>query len=273
MTGRLQGKVAFITGAARGQGRAHAVRMADEGADIIAVDIAGKLPPCVPYDSATPDDLDETVRLVEATGRTILASVVDTRDVEGLHKAVDDGVAALGRLDIIVANAGVSAPQTWDSITPEDFRDVMDINVTGTWNTVMAGAQKIVDGGRGGSIILIGSAAGIKMQPFMVHYTASKHAIVGMARAFAAELGRHSIRVNSVHPGAVNTLMGSGDMIGSLGRAIETYPQLAQMITPFLNNWAAEPEDIADAVCWLASDESKNVTAAAISIDQGMTQY
>jgi SDR family mycofactocin-dependent oxidoreductase len=273
MSGRLTGKVAFITGAARGQGRAHAVRMADEGADIIAVDVAGKLPPCVPYDSATTDDLAETVRLVETTGRRILASVVDIRDVEGLNKAVDDGVAALGRLDIIVANAGISAPQSWNDITPEDFRDVLDINVTGTWNTVMAGAQKIIDGGRGGSIILISSAAGIKMQPFMVHYTASKHAVTGMARAFAAELGRYSIRVNSVHPGAVNTLMGSGDMIGSLGRAIETYPQLAQMITPFLPNWAAEPEDIADTVCWLATEESKNVTAAAISVDQGMTQY
>jgi SDR family mycofactocin-dependent oxidoreductase len=273
VTGRLNGRVAFITGAARGQGRAHAVRMAGEGADIIAVDIADKLPPCVPYDPATPDDLDETVRLVETTGRRILASIVDIRDAEGLNQAVADGVDELGRLDVIVANAGVSAPQAWDSITPEDFRDVMDINVTGTWNTVMAGAQKIIDGGRGGSIILISSAAGIKMQPFMVHYTASKHAITGMARGFAAELGRHSIRVNSVHPGAVNTPMGSGDMIGALGRAIETYPQLAHMITPFLNTWAAEPDDIADAVCWLASDESKNVTAAAISIDQGMTQY
>jgi NAD(P)-dependent dehydrogenase (short-subunit alcohol dehydrogenase family) len=170
--------------------------------------LAGKLPPCVPYDPATPDGLAQTVNLVEATGHTILASVVDTRD-----------------------------------------------------------------GGRGGSIILISAAAGIKMQPFMVHYTASKRAVTGMARAFAAELGRHSIRVNSVHPGAVNTLMGSGDMIGALGRAIETYPQLPQMITPFLPTWAAEPEDIADAVCWLASEESKNVTAAAISIDQGMTQY
>ena len=273
MSGRLEGKVSFITGAARGQGRAHAVRMAGEGADIIAVDIAGPLPACVPYDPASPDDLAETVNLVEATGRKIHASVVDTRDLDGLRRAVDDGVAALGRLDIIVANAGVSAPQTWDAISPTDFRDVIDINVTGTWNTVMAGAHTIIDGGRGGSIILISSAAGIKMQPFMIHYTASKHAVTGMARAFAAELGRHSIRVNSVHPGAVNTPMGSGDMIGSLGRAIETYPQLAQMITPFLPAWAAEPEDIADAVCWLASDESKNVTAAAISIDQGMTQY
>jgi SDR family mycofactocin-dependent oxidoreductase len=273
VSGRLSGKVAFITGAARGQGRAHAVRMANEGADVIAVDVASKLPPCVPYDSATTDDLATTVDLVEKSGRRMLASVVDTRDADGLRKAVEDGVAELGRLDIIVANAGISAPQTWNEITEGDFRDVMDVNVTGTWNTVMAGAQKIIDGGRGGSIILIGSAAGVKMQPFMVHYTASKHAVTGMARAFAAELGRHSIRVNSVHPGAVNTPMGSGDMIGALGRAIETYPQLAQMITPFLPTWAAEPEDIADAVCWLASDESKNVTAAAISIDQGSTQY
>ena len=203
----------------------------------------------------------------------MIAAEVDIRDIDGFRQAVDDGVTALGRLDIIVANAGVAAPQVWNAISPEDFRDVMDINVTGTWNTVMAGAQKVIDGGRGGSIILISSAAGLKMQPFMVHYTASKRAATGMARAFASELGRHSIRVNSVRPGPVNTLMGSGDMIGSLGRAIDIYPQLAQMITPFLPTWAAEPENIADAVCWLASEESKNGTAVAISIDQGMTQY
>lgn len=138
MTGRLEGRVAFITGAARGQGRAHAVRMAGEGADIIAVDIAGPLPQCVPYDPATPENLTETVELVEKTGRRIVASVVDTRDSEALNAAVEQGVAELGRLDVIVANAGVSAPQAWDDIRPEDFRDVMDINVTGTWNTVMA---------------------------------------------------------------------------------------------------------------------------------------
>jgi NAD(P)-dependent dehydrogenase (short-subunit alcohol dehydrogenase family) len=143
MSRRLAGRVAFITGAARGQGSAHAVRMANDGADIIAIDVAGKLPPCVPYDPATPDDLAETVNLVEATGQKILASVVDIRDVDGLREAVDGGVEALGRLDIIVANAGVSAPQVWDAISPEDFRDVIDVNVTGTWNTVMAGAQKI----------------------------------------------------------------------------------------------------------------------------------
>jgi SDR family mycofactocin-dependent oxidoreductase len=273
MTGRLAGKVAFITGAARGQGRAHAVRMATEGADIIAVDIAGKLPDCVPYDSASPEQLAETVSLVEATGRRILASVVDTRDYDGLREAVNAGVAEFGRLDVIVANAGIAAPQIWNEITPEDFRDVMDINTTGTWNTVMAGAQHIIDGGRGGSVILISSAAGVKLQPFMIHYTTSKHAVTGMARAFAAELGKHSIRVNSVHPGAVNSDMGSGDMIGAIGRTMESNPALAHMVTPFLPTWMAEPEDIADAVLWLASDESRLVTATALSIDQGATQY
>lgn len=273
MTGRLEGKVAFITGAARGQGRAHAVRMAEEGADIIAVDIAGKLPSCVPYPPATEEDLAETARLVEEAGRRIVTSVVDTRDFDGLRKAVDDGVAALGRLDIIVANAGIAAPQAWNDITPESFRDVMDVNVLGTWNTVMAGADKIIDGGRGGSIILISSAAGAKMQPFMVHYTASKHAVTGLARAFAAELGKHSIRVNSVHPGPVNTPMGSIEMVEAIGKAMETNPQLNHVLTPFLPDWVAEPEEIADAVCWLASDESRKVTAAQIRVDQGSTQY
>ena len=273
MTGRLTGRVAFITGAARGQGRAHAVRLAREGADIIAVDIAGKLPSCVPYESATPEDLAETVRLVEGAGRRIVASAVDIRDFDGLRETVDEGVAALGRLDVIVANAGISSPQVWNEITPESFRDVLDVNVTGTWNTVMASAQKIIDGGRGGSIILISSAAGLKMQPFMVHYTASKHAVTGMARAFAAELGRHSIRVNSVHPGPVNTAMGSGDMVAAVAKANETIPQMANVLTPFLPNWVAEPEDIADTVCWLASDESRNVTAAAVPVDQGSTQF
>lgn len=273
MTGRLEGRVAFITGAARGQGRAHAVRMAEEGADIIAVDLAGRVAPSVKYNPATPADLDETVRLVQATGRRIIASVVDTRDHATLNGIVTAGVAELGRLDVIVANAGIAVPQTWDEITPESWRDVIDVNVTGTWNTVMAGAQHIVDGGRGGSIILISSAAGLKMQPFMVHYTASKHALTGMARGFAAELGKHAVRVNSVHPGAVLTDMGSGDMVTEIGRTIESHPQLGNMLLGFLPMGIAEATDIADAVLWLASDESKFVTAAAIPVDGGTTQY
>ena len=272
---RLTGKVAFVTGAARGQGRAHAVRLATEGADIIAIDVAGALPPAVPYPPATPEDLKETARLVEATGRQILTTAVDTRDHDGLKSVVDDAVGVLGRLDIIVANAGITSPRAWNAITPEEFRDVMDVNVTGTWNSVMAGAQHVIDGGRGGSIILISSAAGVKMQPFMIHYTASKHAVTGMARAFAAELGKHSIRVNSVHPGPVVTPMGSAEMVEAMAKAADAdgNQALLNVLTPFLPTWVAQPEDIADAVCWLASDESKLVTAQAISIDQGSSQY
>ncbi|MGW0323299.1 mycofactocin-coupled SDR family oxidoreductase [Nocardia sp. NPDC003183] len=273
MTGRHSDKVAFITGAARGQGRAHAVRLAREGADIIAVDLAGPLPAAVPYDSATPEDFEETVRLVEATGRRIVAATVDTRDLDGLRAAVDDGVATLGRLDIVVANAGICIPQRWNEITSESFRDVIDINVTGTWNTAIAGADHIINGGRGGSIILISSAAGLKMQPFMVHYTASKHAVTGIARGLAAELGKHRIRVNSVHPGAVLTPMGSGDMVAALGRSLESNPQLGHMTTPFLPDWVAMPEDVAAAVSWLADDESRYITAAQIAVDLGSTQY
>lgn len=272
MPGKLEGKVAFITGAARGQGRAHAVRLAQEGADIIAVDIAAKLPSCVPYSPATEEDLAETVRLVESTNRRIRASVADTRDLTALRNAVDGAVAALGRLDIIVANAGIAAPQPWNEITPEDFADVLDINVTGTWNTVMAGADKIIEGGRGGSIILISSAAGVKQQPFMVHYTASKHAVTGLARAFAAELGKHSIRVNSVHPGPVNTRWARARWAPRWRGRWKRTRSWRTFSRRFCRTGSLG-EEIADTVCWLASDESRKVTAAQIRIDQGSSQY
>jgi SDR family mycofactocin-dependent oxidoreductase len=270
MSQSISGKVAFITGAARGQGRAHAVRLSGEGADIIAVDIAGPLPASVPYDSPTPDDLAETARLVRANGRKVITTAVDIRDLDALKAAVDNAVAELGRLDIIVANAGICSPAPWDQITPEAFRDTIDTNVVGTWNTVMAGAQHIIDGGRGGSIILIGSAAGINMQSFMIHYTASKHAVVGMARAFAAELGRHDIRVNSLNPGAVATPMGTGRMREALHSAADSYPHLRGMHKPLLPEGIAQPEDIADAVAWLASDQSRLVTATQLSVDIGV---
>jgi SDR family mycofactocin-dependent oxidoreductase len=273
VTGRLEDRVALITGAARGQGRAHAVRMAREGADLIAVDIAGPLPASVRYDSATPEDLKETVRLAEANGARVVSVVADTREVTELRRAVDEGVRELGRLDVVVANAGICVPSAWHDITPESFRDVIDTNVFGTWNTVMAGAQHIIDGERGGSIVLISSFAGAKVQPFMVDYTASKHAVTGMARAFAAELGRHNIRVNSVHPGPVSTPMTGEGMVAALLAAMETNSALGGMMTPFLPAYWAEPEDIADAVCWLASDESRMVTGVALSVDQGMAQF
>src|SRR5246127_5589811 len=160
MSGSLSGKVALITGAARGQGRAHAVRLSAEGADIIALDIAGPLPSSVPYDSPSPDDLAETARLVSANGRKVIAQAVDVRDIDALRAAVDNAVGELGRLDVIVANAGICSPAPWDQITPQAFRDTIDTNVIGTWNTVMAGAQHMIDGGRGGGIILVGSGGG-----------------------------------------------------------------------------------------------------------------
>lgn len=270
MSQSISGKAALITGAARGQGRAHAMRLAAEGADIIAVDIAGPLPPSVPYESPTPEDLAETARLVRTAGRRVITAAVDIRDLDALKAAIDRAVSELGRLDIIVANAGICSPAPWDQITAEAFRDTIETNVTGTWNTVMAGAQHIIDGGRGGSIILIGSAAGINMQSFMIHYTASKHAVVGMARAFAAELGRHNIRVNSLNPGAVATPMGTGRMRDALRAAADSYPHLRGLHKPLLPEGIAQPEDVADAVAWLASDQSRLVTATQVSVDIGV---
>ncbi|EYT57148.1 3-ketoacyl-ACP reductase [Dietzia sp. UCD-THP] len=271
MAGRLAGKVAFITGVARGQGRTHAVRLASEGADIIGLDLAGPLPAAVPYDPATPEDLEETRRLVEEQGRRALLSVGDVRDLPGMAKIVDDGVAELGRLDIVAANAGICIPQVWDEITPEDFGATLDINTTGVWNTVMATAHHLIAAG-GGSIIRTSSYAGKKIQPFMVHYTTSKHALVGMTRAFAAELGPKNIRINSVHPGGVATPMGGGDMVSRLERVGESNPPLNLMATTFLEQTWAEPEEISNVVAFLASDESKFITAEHISIDGG-SQY
>jgi SDR family mycofactocin-dependent oxidoreductase len=271
MSQALSGRVALITGAARGQGRAHAVRLSAEGADIIAVDLAGPLPSSVPYDSPTPGDLTETAELVSANGRRIITAVADVRDLDALRAAVDNAVGELGRLDIVVANAGICSPAPWDQISAESFRDTIDTNVTGTWNTVMASACHIIDGGRGGSIILIGSAAGIKMEPFMVHYVVSKHAVTGMARAFAAELGRHSIRVNSLHPGVVDSPMGGGQMREAIRSAADTYPYLRGLNRPLLPEGSAQPEDIADAVAWLASDQSRFVTGTQVSVDMGVS--
>jgi len=270
-TGRVGGKVVLVTGAARGQGRAHAVRLAEEGADIIAVDICAPIAN-VPYPAATEQDLKETVGLVEGLDRRIVASVVDTRDLTALTGAVDAGVAQLGRLDVIVANAGICIPGPWDDVTPEVFRDTIDVNVVGTWNTVMAGAPHLVSNG-GGSIILTSSAAGLKGLPFLVPYVASKHAVTGMARAFAAELAKDNIRVNSLHPTGVRTTMGEGDATRGIDTGIEGNPRVSPMYINMLDIETTEPEDQANAVLFLASDESRYVTALAMTVDAGNTQF
>ncbi len=272
MSGRVAGKVALVTGAARGQGRADAVRLAQEGADIIAVDICAPLP-SVPYDSATPEDLAETVRQVEKTGRRIISASADIRDLAKLRRVVDNAVAHQGgRLDVIVANAGICVPKAWYNVNPQIYEDTISTNVTGTWNTVMVGAPHLVRAG-GGSVIIISSAAGLKVQPFMVPYTTSKFAVRGMAKAFAAELGQHGIRVNTVHPTRVNTPMGSGRMQEEIGAAIASYERLGAMFLNLLPVAGTEPEDVADTVLFLASDESKYMTAHELAPDAGVTEF
>ena len=270
MSGRVQDKVALVTGAARGLGRASAVRLAEEGADVILVDVCDPLP--APYPGATAADLEETVARVEEAGRRAVAARVDVRDLEGLRAAVDDGVARLGRLDVVVANAGIIAPAPWHEITAEQFRDVMEVNAFGAWNTVMAGAPHLVTAG-GGSVIMISSAAGIKVQPFMVHYTASKWAVRGMAKAFAAELAQHDIRVNSVHPTGMATGMGSEELQQALGRAIAENPRPGGMFLNMMPVDITRPEDVAGTVLFLASDDARWITAHEIAPDAGVTEF
>src|SRR6201995_5492055 len=271
VTGRVAGKVALVTGAARGQGRADAVRLAAEGADVIGVDVCAPLP-SVPYDSATPEDLAETVRQIEKTGRRAISGIVDIRDLDKLRGIVDDAVAKLGRLDVVVANAGICVPKAWDQTTPQIYQDTISTNVTGTWNTVMVAAPHLVRAG-GGSVIIISSAAGLKGQPFMIPYTTSKFAVRGMAKAFAAELGQYGIRVNSVHPTGVNTPMGSDHMREELGAALAGYDGLGGMFINMLPVQSTEPEDVADTVLFLASDESKFITAHEIAPDARGTEF
>jgi SDR family mycofactocin-dependent oxidoreductase len=266
--GRLDGKVAFITGAARGQGRSHAIRLASEGADVAISDICGPVagnmvPP------STPEDLDETVRLVEKTGQRVLARRVDVRDLAGLEAFVADTMAELGRLDIVVANAGILAwANAWE-IEPSVWQDVIDVCLTGTFHTVRATVPHLIRQGQGGSIILTSSSAGLKGQPFTLHYTAAKHGVVGICRGLANELGEYDIRVNSVHPAGVETAM--GDVPG----LVEIIEAKAETLGPlFMNTLPYEliqAEDVSATVAWLASDDARRVTGAQVTVDCGLT--
>ncbi|MGV0645741.1 mycofactocin-coupled SDR family oxidoreductase [Mycolicibacterium sp. XJ2546] len=275
MAGRLEGKVAFITGAARGQGRAHAVRMAQEGADIIAVDICKKIDTVDLIDASTPEDLAETADLVKGYNRRIYTAEVDVRDYDALKAAVDTGVEQLGRLDIIVANAGIgNGGQTLDKTSEADWTAMIDINLGGVWKTVKAGVPHILKGGRGGSIILTSSVGGLKAYPHTGHYVAAKHGVVGLMRTFAVELGAQNIRVNSVHPTNVNTPLFMNDGTMRLFRpdlenpGPEDMKVVGQMMHTLPIGWV-EPEDIANAVLFLASDEARFVTGVTLPVDGG----
>jgi SDR family mycofactocin-dependent oxidoreductase len=267
MAGRVAGKVAFITGAGRGQGRSHAIRLAEEGADIIAVDICQDYD-TVGYGMATAADLDETVSAVEALDRRIVASKADVRDATALKTAVDDGVAQLGRLDIVCANAGICTVQSWDEVTPAVWQDTLDTNLTGVWNTMVACAPHLIAAG-GGSIICTSSTAGIKGLPYLAPYVAAKHGVVGIARTMANELAAHNIRVNTVHPTGVQTPMAEG--LGGLTPLIERDPNLGPVFMNTLPVETVEARDISNAVLFLASDEARYITGLEFTVDAGAT--
>ncbi|WP_299556930.1 mycofactocin-coupled SDR family oxidoreductase [uncultured Mycolicibacterium sp.] len=275
MAGRVEGKVAFITGAARGQGRSHAVRLAEEGADIIAVDICGPVSASSRIPPSTPEDLAETVDLVKNLGRRIYTAEVDVRDFDALKAAVDAGVEQLGRLDIIVANAGIgNGGATLDKTTETDWTEMIDVNLGGVWKTVKAGVPHLVSGGRGGSIILTSSVGGLKAYPHTGNYIAAKHGVVGLMRTFAVELGPHNIRVNSVHPTNVNTPMFMNEATKLLFRpdladpTVDDLKAAAQFMHVLPVGWV-DPVDISNAVLFLASDEARFVTGVTLPVDAG----
>jgi SDR family mycofactocin-dependent oxidoreductase len=275
MVGRVEGKVAFITGAARGQGRSHALRLAQEGADIIAVDICGPVSSNTQIAPATPDDLAETADLVKQLNRRIVTAEVDVRDFEAVKTAVDGGVEQLGRLDVICANAGIgNGGQTLDRTSEADWTEMIDVNLSGVWKTVKAAVPHLISQGSGGSIILTSSVGGLKAYPHTGHYIAAKHGVVGLMRTFAVELGQHSIRVNSVHPTNVNTplFMNEGTMKLFRPDLENPGPDDLAVAAKFMHvlpiGWV-EPIDISNAVLFLASDEARYVTGLTMTVDAG----
>ncbi len=269
VTGRLEGKVGFITGAARGQGRSHAVRLAQEGADIIAVDICKQIE-SVAYPMATPADLAETVSEVEALDRRIFAREADVRDEAGLRAVFEAGVAELGPVDIVLANAGI-APMSVQEVG-DGWQDVIDVNLTGVFNTVEIAIPSMIERGKGGAIVLTSSTAGINgiggPTRGGLGYTASKHGVVGLMRSYSNNLAPHSIRVNSVHPTGVNTPMVVNDIMQQF---LEQDPSLGQAMANALPVGMVEAVDISNAILWLVSDEARYVTGITLAVDAGFT--
>lgn len=274
--GRVEGKVALVTGAARGQGRSHALRLAQEGADIIAVDICRDVE-TVPFTGATAEELKETVAQVEALDRRIVARHADVRDFSALQEAVSAGVAELGRIDILSANAGIlSIAPAWE-ITEEQWDTVVDVNMKGVWQAAKAVIPRMIEQGEGGSIILTSSVAGLGPLAGMTHYAASKHGVTGLARNMANELAEHNIRVNSVHPTTVLTPMIDNPAIYKVFRPDLEDPTFEDAKVGFgsLNKLPipyVDPVDISNAVLFLASDEARYITGAQLPVDAGWTQ-
>jgi SDR family mycofactocin-dependent oxidoreductase len=271
--GRVEGKVAFITGAARGQGRSHAVRLAQEGADIIAVDICQDVS-SVPYPEASESDLAETVKQVEQLDRRIIARPADVRDLSALQQVVDEGLSEFGHIDVVSANAGILSFGNAIELDEQTWQDVIDINLTGVWKTVRATAPAMVERGQGGSIILTSSVAGLVAYLGFAHYVSAKHGVTGLMRALAAELAPHMIRVNSVHPTTVDTPMVQNpalyEVFGMPGASREQVAEAFKPLNSLPIPWV-DPIDISNAVLFLASDESRYVTGLTMTVDAGAT--
>ena len=269
--GKLEGKVAFITGAARGQGRSHAVRLAQEGADIIAIDLCRQIA-SVAYPMSTPDDLAETAKQVEALDRRIYTAQADVRDAAALKQAFDAGTAELGPVEIVLANAGIAPMGLPSNEKYEAWQDVVDVNLTGVLNTVESAIPSMIERGQGGAIVLTSSTAGNNgiAGPTRggLGYTASKHGVVGLMRSYANILAPHSIRVNTVHPTGVNTPM-------IINEAMEAWlaqaPQRPNSLSNALPVPMVEPIDISNAIAWLVSDEARYVTGVMLPVDAGFS--
>ena len=268
MAGRLEGKVALISGAARGQGRSHAVRLAQEGADIIAFDVCQQLP-TVGYKMATPEDLKETAKQVEDLDRRIIAREADVRDAAAVRAVVEEGVAELGRLDVVSANAGIAtfSENAW-SMEDDVWEETIAVNLTGVWKTLKAAIPAMIDAGNGGAIVITSSTAGIKGMAGIAHYDSSKHGVVGLMRTLAIELAQHSIRVNTVHPTGVNTPMVVNDYMAQFLSDDFAASNMMNLLPVEM----VEAVDISNAVLWLASDEARYVTGTCLPVDAGFLQ-
>lgn len=264
----LGGRVAYVTGAARGQGRAHCVRLAAAGADIIAIDACGPVGAHLTYPPATEEDFAQTISLIEDQGRKVVAEVVDVRDLAGQQRVIASAVEQFGRLDIVVANAGVmSWGRVWE-LSIDQWDEVLSTNLTGFFVTAKATVPAMIEAGNGGSIIAISSSMGIKATPGAGHYCASKFGVVGLANALALELGEYGIRVNTVHSYGVDTPLGNDS---SMLPMLERHPQFMHSYSPgaLPTDALTPPEQISEVVVWLAGDGSRLLTAAQIPADRG----